>query len=420
MIGCKGNSQIVGFYGRLKEVSMKRCLNETWLWLSIILVSLWLAGMRNAVYAAPPVVHAVLFYSPTCPHCHQVMAEDLPPLMELYGDQLEIVVINTATQQGAVLYQAATEYYQVPPEQRGVPLLVVGDVVLMGSVEIPQMFPGIVENGLAADGIDWPDFPGIREILAAEGLLHSESAPSDAVDLAQPTDEPVAEAVPSPEPDVAQNSEEHLKQNEMQTGVTGNLEEAVQTTEQMTLAQRFAQDKAGNTLSVIVLLGMVLLVIQVGGVLTQPDKKPSPWPWWVVPVLVTLGTAVALYMSYVEITEVAAVCGPVGNCNTVQQSSYASLFGLIPIGVIGVVGYGVIGLVWLIMSYGSVAWRRASLWVLWLLALCGALFSIYLTFLEPFVIGASCAWCLSSAVVMSLILWATTIQVAQTGLADGR
>lgn len=68
-------------------------------------------------------------------------------------------------------------------------------------------------------------------------------------------------------------------------------------------------------------------------------------------------------------------------------------------------GYAVIGLVWLMMSYGPVAWRPVSMWVLWLLALSGALFSIYLTFLESFVIGASCAWCLSSAIVMSLLLW---------------
>jgi uncharacterized membrane protein len=35
-------------------------------------------------------------------------------------------------------------------------------------------------------------------------------------------------------------------------------------------------------------------------------------------------------------------------------------------------------------------------------------FSIYLTFLEPFVIGASCAWCLTSAVATTLILLAAT------------
>jgi hypothetical protein len=34
----------------------------------------------------------------------------------------------------------------------------------------------------------------------------------------------------------------------------------------------------------------------------------------------------------------------------------------------------------------------------------GTLFSIYLTFLEPLVIGATCAWCLSSANINTLQL----------------
>jgi uncharacterized membrane protein len=38
------------------------------------------------------------------------------------------------------------------------------------------------------------------------------------------------------------------------------------------------------------------------------------------------------------------------------------------------------------------------------MALIGVLFSIYLTFLEPFVIGATCMWCLSSAIVVTLIM----------------
>jgi uncharacterized membrane protein len=39
------------------------------------------------------------------------------------------------------------------------------------------------------------------------------------------------------------------------------------------------------------------------------------------------------------------------------------------------------------------------------MTLFGTLFSIYLTFLEPFVIGATCAWCLASAVIMTALLW---------------
>lgn len=149
-----------------------------------------------------------------------------------------------------------------------------------------------------------------------------------------------------------------MERGKEQTGGAATLEEAVLATENMTLAQRFAQDRAGNTLSVVVLLSMVSLVIRVGRVMTRPDKKPLPWPQWVVPVLALVGAGVALYMAYVEITQTEAVCGPVGNCNVVQQSPYAYLFGVIPIGVLGVIGYIVMGFTWLMTSYGPVAWRQ--------------------------------------------------------------
>jgi uncharacterized membrane protein len=35
------------------------------------------------------------------------------------------------------------------------------------------------------------------------------------------------------------------------------------------------------------------------------------------------------------------------------------------------------------------------------------LFSIYLTFLEPFVIAATCMWCLASALCIVGLLWLT-------------
>jgi uncharacterized membrane protein len=43
--------------------------------------------------------------------------------------------------------------------------------------------------------------------------------------------------------------------------------------------------------------------------------------------------------------------------------------------------------------------------VMFAMSLLGVVFSIYLTTLEPFVIGATCAWCLTSAIVQAAILW---------------
>ncbi|NIO07029.1 MAG: hypothetical protein GTO40_03175, partial [Deltaproteobacteria bacterium] len=57
---------------------------------STLLILLLFGGPWSAQAQAPE-VHAVLFYSQTCPYCHQVMQVDLPPLLEAYGDQLKIL-----------------------------------------------------------------------------------------------------------------------------------------------------------------------------------------------------------------------------------------------------------------------------------------------------------------------------------------
>ncbi len=73
----------------------------------------------------------------------------------------------------------------------------------------------------------------------------------------------------------------------------------------------------------------------------------------------------------------------------------------------GVVGYAALILVWaaarLLPKRGLDLARLA----LFGLSALGTLFSLYLTFLEPFVIGATCAWCLTSAVLMTALMWVT-------------
>lgn len=159
-----------------------------------------------------------------------------------------------------MLYRAAADDYQVPPEHRGVPLLVMGDVYLMSSLDIPQQLPGIIENGLAGGGIAGPDFPGFYELLEAEGLLIPE------------VPDPPQNDSPS-DPEITGEANTGMVSDQTEAGSTGNIEEAVSVTEKMTLAGRFAQDKAGNTLSVLVLLGTVLLIIWVGYTFVQPDKS---------------------------------------------------------------------------------------------------------------------------------------------------
>jgi uncharacterized membrane protein len=175
--------------------------------------------------------------------------------------------------------------------------------------------------------------------------------------------------------------------------------------ESMTMMDRFNRDRAGNSLSVLVLLGMLVSLILRGW---PPRIQGRAWPVWVVPALVVVGVGVAAYLSFIEVTQSEAVCGPVGDCNTVNQSEYATLFGFLPVGVLGLLGYASILALWALGRFSSGAKKGRADLALWGAALAGTLFSVYLTFLEPFIIGATCVWCLTSAVIMTLLLWATS------------
>jgi uncharacterized membrane protein len=185
------------------------------------------------------------------------------------------------------------------------------------------------------------------------------------------------------------------------------------------MTDRFLLDPVGNGASVAVLLAMVAALALVSLSLLGRRVPLPAAPSWVVPVLGAIGLGVAAYLSFVEVTGTRAVCGPVGDCNTVQQSEYARLFGVLPVGVLGMAGYvGMIGL-WLIGLLGRGSAARAGRMGAWVFAILATVFSAYLTFLEPFVIGATCVWCLSSAVISTLLLLVMTPAVRRELTALG-
>ena len=111
--------------------------------------------------------------------------------------------------------------------------------------------------------------------------------------------------------------------------------------------------------------------------------------------------------------------GPVGDCNSVQQSPYATLFGFLHVGVLGMIGNVVLFGSWFAARKTTGQAQFLAKMALLLSAIFGLLFSIYLTFLEPFVIGATCAWCISSAIVMTLMaIYATKVGLNAWAAAD--
>lgn len=164
----------------------------------------------------------------------------------------------------------------------------------------------------------------------------------------------------------------------------------------------------GLATAVMVLLVLALLYALVAALLIALGQNAPLLPSGasaLIPILSVLGLGVAFYLTYVETQNVAAVCGPVGDCNAVQSSPYAKLFNFLPVGLLGLLGYVGILATWGVqrLGRGSLLARLAPFALLGM-ALFGVLFTIYLTYLELFVIHAVCIWCLTSAVLMAAVL----------------
>jgi uncharacterized membrane protein len=114
-----------------------------------------------------------------------------------------------------------------------------------------------------------------------------------------------------------------------------------------------------------------------------------------IAVLAVVGLGIAGYLTYVHYAGVHVLCAASGGCETVQTSSYAKLAG-IPVPVLGLVGYA--GILASLLHRGETGRLLTAG-----LALVGFGFSLYLTYLELFVIKAICQWCVGSAVVMTVI-----------------
>jgi uncharacterized membrane protein len=177
----------------------------------------------------------------------------------------------------------------------------------------------------------------------------------------------------------------------------------------VTLVLNTGADITSMLLAAATLIGMaaVLAVTLITGFEREEADQPFELPEWLILVVIFAGLAAAIYLAYIEVGQEEAVCGMVGDCNAVNQSEFALLFGVLPIGVLGLIGYGGILLAWITSKITQGTWADLASATLLGMVLFGVAFSTYLTFLEPFVIGATCAWCLTSALAMIMILWLT-------------
>ena len=94
-----------------------------------------------------------------------------------------------------------------------------------------------------------------------------------------------------------------------------------------------------------------------------------------------------------------ALCIGVGGCETVQTSQW-SMIGDVPVALLGLLGYVAI----LAVAAGRL-WRPSPSLdlALFALSLAATAYVAYLSYVEVFVLGAICPWCVSVAICSVLI-----------------
>lgn len=116
--------------------------------------------------------------------------------------------------------------------------------------------------------------------------------------------------------------------------------------------------------------------------------------------LAVVGLADSGYLTVTHYTKTPVPCSIVEGCETVLTSSYAEIAG-IPIAAFGAVAYFVAFSLAILAAYGN----RAAWMLFGVQATLMAAVSAYLIYLQGFVIGAFCQFCLvSAATSISLFL----------------
>lgn len=115
-----------------------------------------------------------------------------------------------------------------------------------------------------------------------------------------------------------------------------------------------------------------------------------------------MGLVDSIYLTWVKYTGAYALCGPIGDCESVNSSQYSEVFG-IPIALLGAGAYALIILLLVLERYGGV-WIEYGQTIVFGMSLIGVLYSIYLTYIEIAVLKAICPYCVISAIILLALL----------------
>ncbi len=128
-----------------------------------------------------------------------------------------------------------------------------------------------------------------------------------------------------------------------------------------------------------------------------------------------IGAVDAIYLTWIKLSHNENLCAPgIGDCFTVNTSRYSEIYG-IPIAVFGLATYLVIIAILVYEPRIDFLKENGTL-ALFGISLVGVLYSIYLSYLEEFVLHAWCPYCVISAIVITIVFIISIMRLKEEGI----
>ncbi len=145
--------------------------------------------------------------------------------------------------------------------------------------------------------------------------------------------------------------------------------------------------------------------------ITATEKPRIAFSWFdaIILLLCLAGIGISGYLSYTRIFDQPIACTTGSGCETVNNSQYA-YFLKIPVSFLGFGMYiflaGLVVSRWITSrrnTEASLEWRSRLDWIFFIVGVLGVVFFGYLVGMSLLVIQATCIWCMSSAVTITLL-----------------
>jgi uncharacterized membrane protein len=128
------------------------------------------------------------------------------------------------------------------------------------------------------------------------------------------------------------------------------------------------------------------------------------------------GLFISAYLYLYKIGRIGSLACGTGGCETVQLSSWSRFAGL-EVSLIGLLGYAALLVLSLTALQADSAHQQWPVRFVAIAASVGVIFTMYLSYLELFVIHAICRWCVASGIIILAIFLAAMLELRRLSRA---